>query len=230
MSSSPALTRSPTPRTQRIEILESRLVSNPLHSDPALPSLYDQYAAKESLKLKIRATKKKITQAQSVMHLDELKNRKRALRRLGFATGEDVVEQKGRVACEISSGDELLLTEMVFGGVFNDLTAQQCAALLSCFVFDEKVRRVSPLALSFWSPCYHSSANGQALTPFTPRNRARAERADVEAQGGARRPAARHARGGPKDRKDCHREQDARRRGCVALLPPWRATSGTQQD
>jgi len=124
---------------QRIEILESRLLSNPLHTDPNLPTLYDQYSAKESLKLKIRTTKKKIQAAHSVMHLDELRNRKRALRRLGFATNDDVVEQKGRVACEISSGDELLLTEMIFGGVFNDLTPQQCAALLSCFVFDEKV-------------------------------------------------------------------------------------------
>lgn len=129
-----------SPFEQKIEILESRLVSNPLHSDPALPSLYDQYAAKEALKLKIRSTKKKITEAHSVMHLDELRNRKRALRRLGFATNDDVVEQKGRVACEISSGDELLLTEMVFAGLFNELTPQQCAALLSCFVFDEKVR------------------------------------------------------------------------------------------
>lgn len=82
--------------------------------------------------------KKQIQSAHSVTHLDELKNRKRALRRLGFSTSDDVVEQKGRVACEISSGDELLLTEMVFGGVFNELTPEQCAALLSCFVFDEK--------------------------------------------------------------------------------------------
>ena len=44
---------------------------------------------------------------------------------------------KGRVACEISAADELLLTEMIFGGVFNDLTPAQCAALLSCFVFQE---------------------------------------------------------------------------------------------
>lgn len=73
------------------------------------------------------------------MHLEELKYRKRALRRLGFCTNDDVVEMKGRVACEISTGDELLLTEMVFNGVFNDLTPEQCAALLSCFVFDEKV-------------------------------------------------------------------------------------------
>ncbi|GAA6030798.1 hypothetical protein JCM8097_008881 [Rhodosporidiobolus ruineniae] len=130
---------------RKIEILESRLVSNPLHADENLPALYDQYAAKEQLKQSIRTTKKKIQAAHSVIHLDELRSRKRALRRLGFATNEDVVEQKGRVACEISSGDELLLTEMIFGGVFNDLTPQQCAALLSCFVFDEKSEQTSKL-------------------------------------------------------------------------------------
>lgn len=113
--------------------------SNALHSDPNLTSLYDAFSAKQGVSTQIKEVKKKIQAAHSVMHLDELKNRKRALRRLGFATSEDVVEQKGRVACEISSGDELLLTEMIFNGVFNDLTPEQCAALLSCFVFDEKV-------------------------------------------------------------------------------------------
>lgn len=74
------------------------------------------------------------------MHLDELKHRKRALRRLDFCTSEDVVSLKGRVACEISTGDELLLTELIFNGVFNTLTPEQCAALCSCFVFQEKAR------------------------------------------------------------------------------------------
>lgn len=73
------------------------------------------------------------------MQMDELKSRKRVLRRLGFASADDVVEIKGRVACEISTGDELLLTEMIFNGVFNSLLPEQCAALLSCFVFTEKV-------------------------------------------------------------------------------------------
>ena len=49
---------------------------------------------------------------------------------------------KGRVACEISAGDELVLTEMMFNGVFNDLTVDQLVALLSCFVFDEEVKGV----------------------------------------------------------------------------------------
>jgi superfamily II RNA helicase len=39
----------------------------------------------------------------------------------------------------LRSADELVLTEMIFNGVFNDLTVEQCPALLSCFVFQEKV-------------------------------------------------------------------------------------------
>ena len=31
------------------------------------------------------------------------------------------------------------MTEMIFNGVFNDLTVPQCVALLSCFVFQERV-------------------------------------------------------------------------------------------
>lgn len=34
--------------------------------------------------------------------MDELKCRKRVLRRLGYANAADVIELKGRVACEIS--------------------------------------------------------------------------------------------------------------------------------
>ena len=30
------------------------------------------------------------------------------------------------------------MTEMIFNGMFNNLTTPQCVALLSCFVFDEK--------------------------------------------------------------------------------------------
>lgn len=86
----------------------------------------------------MRSLKKRISSVHDVLQLEELKGRKRVLRRLGFTTADDVVEMKGRVACEISTGDELLLTEMMFGGTFNPLTPEQCAALLSCFVFQEK--------------------------------------------------------------------------------------------
>ncbi|RUS33914.1 rRNA-processing arch domain-containing protein [Jimgerdemannia flammicorona] len=124
---------------RKIEVLESKLLSNTLHKSPELSTLYDAYAKKVDLTNKIKQVRKKIQQAHSIMQLEELKCRKRVLRRLGFTSSADVVEMKGRVACEISSGDELLLTEMIFNGLFNDMTVEQCVSLLSCFVFDEKV-------------------------------------------------------------------------------------------
>jgi len=45
---------------------------------------------------------------------------------------------QGRVAAEINTADELLTTELIFNGVFKNLTSGQCAALLSCLVFSEK--------------------------------------------------------------------------------------------
>lgn len=87
---------------------------------------------------RIKSVKKDINAAVSVIQLDELKCRKRVLRRFGFIDESDVVQLKARVACEISTGDELLLTELLFNGFFNELASETCAALLSCFVFDEK--------------------------------------------------------------------------------------------
>ncbi|TIB71368.1 hypothetical protein E3Q23_03825 [Wallemia mellicola] len=122
----------------RVAILETKIKENKLTSDERLDEIYQAYLNKLKIINKVKETKKKIQTTQDVIQLDELKCRKRVLRRLGFTSQSDVIEMKGRVACEISTGDELLLTEMIFNGVFNQLTSEQCAALLSCFVFDEK--------------------------------------------------------------------------------------------
>lgn len=82
--------------------------------------------------------KKEISAALSIIHMDELNARKRVLRRLGFIKDGDVVQLKARVACEISTGDEIVLSEMLFEKEFNTLTPEQCAACLSCFIFEEK--------------------------------------------------------------------------------------------
>lgn len=134
---------------RKIEVLESRLLSNPLHNSPRLPDLYNQYQGKLELGTKIKEKKKLINDAMSIMQLDELKSRKRVLRRLGFINDQEVVELKGRVACEISStgdGHELLLSELLFNRFFNELTPEICAAVLSVFIFEEKSK--DPPALS----------------------------------------------------------------------------------
>ncbi|MCO5612956.1 hypothetical protein L7F22_067229 [Adiantum nelumboides] len=45
---------------------------------------------------------------------------------------------KGRVACEINSADELVLTELVLDNVFGDYSPEEVVALLSVFVFQER--------------------------------------------------------------------------------------------
>ncbi|KAL7776945.1 hypothetical protein CFE70_007365 [Pyrenophora teres f. teres 0-1] len=130
---------------RRIEVLESRLLTNPLHNSPRLPELYSQYAQKIAISEKIKNVRKEIANALSVIQLDELKSRKRVLRRLGFIDEADVVQLKARVACEISTGDELVLSELLFNRFFNELTPEQCAACLSCFIFEEKTQEVPAL-------------------------------------------------------------------------------------
>nr|XP_031861831.1 uncharacterized protein CI109_002660 [Kwoniella shandongensis]KAA5528903.1 hypothetical protein CI109_002660 [Kwoniella shandongensis] len=123
---------------KKIAILEDRLQSLSITKSADLPRLYDLFDRKQQTIESVKALKRKINSVHDILQLEELKSRKRVLRRLGFTSSDDVVEMKGRVACEISTGDELMLTEMMFGGTFGTLTPEQCAALLSCFVFQEK--------------------------------------------------------------------------------------------
>ena len=60
--------------------------------------------------------------------------RMKVLRRLGHIDGEDVVQLKGRAACELDTADELLATELMFNGVFQNLDAHHLVALVSCLV------------------------------------------------------------------------------------------------
>ncbi|XP_069735881.1 exosome RNA helicase MTR4 [Phaenicophaeus curvirostris] len=137
---------------QKVEAFEHRMYSHPLHNDPNLETVYKLCEKKAQIAIDIKAAKRELKKARTVLQMDELKCRKRVLRRLGFATSSDVIEMKGRVACEISSADELLLTEMMFNGLFNDLTAEQATALLSCFVFQENSSEMPKLTEQLAGP------------------------------------------------------------------------------
>ncbi|VDI66413.1 ATP-dependent RNA helicase DOB1 [Mytilus galloprovincialis] len=137
---------------KKIEAFEHRMYSHPLHKDPKLTELYKLFERKAKVGAEIKNIKTELKKKKSLLQMDELKCRKRVLRRLGYCTASDVIEMKGRVACEISSGDELLMTELLFNGVFNDLSVQQCCALVSCFVFDEKANEMPKLTETLSGP------------------------------------------------------------------------------
>lgn len=123
---------------KRIEVLEERLYAHPIHKDSQVDELYEEFMRKEELGKQLQEATDELKKAKSVLQMDELKSRKRVLRRMAYCTAADVIELKGRVACELNGADELLMTEMMFNGLFNALSVPQMVALISCFVCDEK--------------------------------------------------------------------------------------------
>lgn len=137
---------------KKIEILEKKLYEHPMHKYEFLDAEYEKYEKKVICETDLNIARQKLLDAKSVLQLDELKCRKRVLRRLGYCNNADVIHLKGRVACELSSADELLITEMVFNGLFGSLTPQQACALLSCFVCDERSNEAPKLSEELSGP------------------------------------------------------------------------------
>jgi superfamily II RNA helicase len=54
------------------------------------------------------------------------------LRQLGYVGDDDTVQMKGRVACEINSGNELLATEMIFAGLSVHSSTPSAVARVGC--------------------------------------------------------------------------------------------------
>ncbi|EFP85156.1 ATP-dependent RNA helicase mtr4 [Puccinia graminis f. sp. tritici] len=129
----------------RIENLKESIKDHKVITQEDFHDQYKLYQEKQQVYQLIKQIKQKISNAENVIYIEDLKKRKTVLRSLGFCNVDDIVQVKGRVACEISSGDELLLTELIFNGAFNDLSPEQCAALLSCFVFTEKSEQITRL-------------------------------------------------------------------------------------
>lgn len=48
-----------------------------------------------------------------------------------------VVQLKGRVACEMNSGEELICTECLFENQLDDLEPEEAVAIMSAFVFQQ---------------------------------------------------------------------------------------------
>ncbi|XVF26370.1 hypothetical protein REPUB_Repub14bG0010100 [Reevesia pubescens] len=125
---------------RRLEALENLFEKHEIAKSPLIEQKLKLLNRKEELTAKIRSIKKTMRSSTALAFKDELKARKRVLRRLGYITSDDVVELKGKVACEISSADELTLTELMFSGVLKDVEAEEMVSLLSCFVWQEKLQ------------------------------------------------------------------------------------------
>lgn len=118
--------------------LVRRLDASPFHKLPNKEAVLDSYRTKTALLKEADALVEKAKDSQAIAMKEQLRKMKRVLRRLDFINSENVLALKGRFSCELSTADELVVTNMVFDGAFNDLTVPQIVALLSCFVHKEE--------------------------------------------------------------------------------------------
>lgn len=77
---------------------------------------------------------------QNLQLLPDYEQRVQVLKELGFIDDATRIQLKGKVACEVHSGDELVLTELILDNVLADFEPAEIAALLSAFVFQEKTQ------------------------------------------------------------------------------------------
>jgi ATP-dependent RNA helicase DOB1 len=102
--------------------------------------LVQAYEKQMDLKERARLLKDEARSFQTMAMKDDLKKMKRVLKKLGHVDANGVIQTKGRTACEINTADELVVTELIFTGVFKSLTVEQSVALLSCMTFGEPIK------------------------------------------------------------------------------------------
>ncbi|KAI5644941.1 rRNA-processing arch domain-containing protein [Phthorimaea operculella] len=97
---------------ERIKQLEERLYAHPMHTDKNRTALTAAYERKLEIYDELQAAKTELRKAKSILQMEELKKRKRVLRRMGYCTAADVIELKGRIACELSRNLKLANSEL----------------------------------------------------------------------------------------------------------------------
>ncbi|KAG2022761.1 translation repressor [Coprinopsis cinerea AmutBmut pab1-1] len=75
---------------------------------------------------------------QNLELIPDYEQRIAVLKDLRFIDENSTVLLKGRVACEINSASELVLTELILENTLANYEPEEVVALLSCFVFQEK--------------------------------------------------------------------------------------------
>ncbi|CAH8664456.1 unnamed protein product [Schistosoma haematobium] len=125
---------------ETINLLKARMAMNPISKRADLDSLIDRFNWKATNLRKLEDIRERINRTDSLSHFDELRARKRLLRRLCFCSEDDTIALKGRIACEISTGDELVLTELLLDGFFSQFSPVQLAGVMSCFVAEKQTK------------------------------------------------------------------------------------------
>ncbi|XP_073062145.1 DExH-box ATP-dependent RNA helicase DExH11 isoform X2 [Primulina eburnea] len=75
---------------------------------------------------------------EALQQMPDFQGRIDVLKETGYIDADLVVQIKGRVACEMNSGEELICTECLFENQLDGLEPEEAVAIMSAFVFQQK--------------------------------------------------------------------------------------------
>uniref|UniRef100_A0A1J3FE68 Helicase SKI2W n=1 Tax=Noccaea caerulescens TaxID=107243 RepID=A0A1J3FE68_NOCCA len=75
---------------------------------------------------------------EALLQMPAFQGRIEVLKQIGCIDDDLVVQIKGRVACEMNSGEELICTVCLFENQFEELEPEEAVAIMSAFVFQQK--------------------------------------------------------------------------------------------
>ncbi|CAH1423609.1 unnamed protein product [Lactuca virosa] len=75
---------------------------------------------------------------EALQQMPHFQGRIDVLKEIGCIDADLVVQIKGRVACEMNSGEELICTECLFENQLDSLEPEEAVALMSAFVFQQR--------------------------------------------------------------------------------------------
>ncbi|XP_031255224.1 DExH-box ATP-dependent RNA helicase DExH11 isoform X2 [Pistacia vera] len=129
-----------------MELVEAWYKWNSLREKMETNKCHDCIKLEEHLKLakEIKRHKEEVNALkfqmsdEALQQMPDFQGRIDVLKEIGCIDEDLVVQIKGRVACEMNSGEELICTECLFENQLDDLEPEEAVAIMSAFVFQQK--------------------------------------------------------------------------------------------
>ena len=128
---------------QEIANLRSELVSCKAINCPDLAEHYQPRYQKYMIERQIKQLSHLMSD-QNLNLLPDYEKRLTVLQKIGFIDSNQNVSLKGRVACEINSGYELVITELVLDNFLGEFEPEEIVALLSAFIYEGRTKEEEP--------------------------------------------------------------------------------------
>ncbi|KAF9362084.1 hypothetical protein BGX26_004169 [Mortierella sp. AD094] len=120
------------------QMLFTKILECQCNKCPDLKAHYAMIYQERELQYKLEELQRTISD-QNLELLPDYHQRVAILKELNYLDPENsTVQLKGRVACEINTADELILTELILDNMLSEFEPEEIVALLSCFVCQEK--------------------------------------------------------------------------------------------